>query len=633
MTLERRRGRKACLSCHSQKAKCSGELPQCERCSQRGTECQYSSNTQSVPLGISPDKGIVRQHIDAFFEYIYPIPGQSFLHRAIFLQNWSKDAHSPYLLQALCGATARFLATSDAQRQQAATWINEAENQVLKMISEPSLSVVETLLIIIFDRLTSRKFGKVMALSALVVRFAFAMRLNYTDKKLTFVGQERRRRLMWSIFMSDTLLANGRADFTLVSAERIHLQLPCHERDFSFDIPVETELLKPAPGLDNQSNIGMMGFLIRILEIRVRIQKFTHEMVDRQNITPQARLELESLASEVQHFSTALPPTYALNERNFFLRAYTPERTTYIMLHVWWNLCYCDLYRFTIPGFHEALPDEILSGLTSNFLKDCRERCLKHAVDVANIFESILRLGRDIFITDTALGICALQCARIITSLGPLVDEAMERSVIVKKSMACSDILQRHTELYPTSRLLKGKIEEIVRAAERDIRRESDQLIGGEDVQPSPGSAIDVNLQLPPRQVFTKHSFLSEIRQMANSHDADELIPSNKAVQDSQLSSTLTQPAGISRSQQAMQPEINNSMATNFTAESGDRQDTSGGSADYDMTWMLGPDFAMGNAEYDMLMDPFLRMQNGVENGPWSSERFPGSDQNDTFYF
>lgn len=51
---------------------------------------------------------------------------------------------------------------------------------------------------------------------------------------------------------------------------------------------------------------------------------------------------------------------------------------------------------------------------------------------------------------------------------------------------------------------------------------------------------------------------------------------------------------------------------------------------------MLGPDFAMGNAEYDMLMDPFLRMHNGVENGvngPWNSERFPGSDRNDTFYF
>lgn len=176
--------------------------------------------------------------------------------------------------------------------------------------------------------------------------------------------------------------------------------------------------------------------------------------MDRRNITPEARLELESLANEVLHFSTTLPLIYVLNERNFYLRAYTPERTTYIMLHVWWNLCYCDLYRFTIPGFHEALPDEVLSSLPADFLNHCRERCLKHAVEVANIFESILKLGKDIFITDTALAICSLQCARIITSLGPLVDEALERSFIVKKVTACSDILQMHSEIYPTSRLL-----------------------------------------------------------------------------------------------------------------------------------------------------------------------------------
>ncbi|KAL2065607.1 hypothetical protein VTL71DRAFT_3277 [Oculimacula yallundae] len=603
----------------------SRRAPRSSRPGKRPVRCDGNKNGADV----GPNKGIVRQHIDAYFEYIYPIPGQSFLHRAIFLQNWSKDAHSPHLLQALCGATGRFLATNDVQHQQAAVWIHEAEEQVLKMISAPSLSVIETLLIIIFDRLTSRKFGKVMALSALVVRFAFAMRLNYTDKKLTFVGQERRRRLMWSMFMSDTLIANGRADFTLVSADRIHLQLPCHERDFSFDIPVETELLKPDPNLNNQSNIGMMGFLIRILEIRVRIQKFTHEMVDRRNITSQARVELDALASEVQYFSATLPPTYLMNERNFFLRAYTPERTTYIMLHVWWNMCYCDLYRFTIPGFHEALPDEILSELPSEFLRQSREQCLTHAVDVSNIFESVLRLGRDIFITDTALAICALQCSRIITSLGPLVYEQMDRAEIVKKSMNCSDILQRHAELYPTSRILRGKIQGIIQSAERDIRRESDELLtGAMEAQPSPGSAIDVNLQLPQRQVYTKHSFLSEIRQMADTHDQDELAPSEVVGQES---SPLTTMAERAEPQQSRQPERNDDSATNVTPGNEDRQEFLADATEYDMTWMLGPDFTMGNSEYDVLMDPCLRIHAGIENGPW--EGFPGSDQNDTFYF
>ncbi|CZT46601.1 uncharacterized protein RSE6_07053 [Rhynchosporium secalis] len=479
-----------------------------------------AKDARSEISDIGPDKAIVRQYIDAFFEHIYPIPGQSFLHRSIFLQNWSKGAHSPHLLQALCGATARFL----GPHQQAGAWIQEAEEQVLKLITAPSLSVIETLLIIIFDRLTSRKFDKVMALSALVVRFALALRLNYTNMKLTFVGQERRRRLMWSIFMSDTLLANGRADFTLISVEKVHLQLPCHERNFSYDIPVETEFLKPDPVLNNKSNIGMMGFLIRILEIRVRIQKFTHEMVDRRNITPQAQVELDSLANEIQQFSTNLPPTYLMNQRNFLLRAYTPE------------------------------------------------------LDIANIFASILNLGRDLYITDTALAICALQCARIIISLGPLVEEKMERGKIIEKSTACSDILQQHSELYPTSRLLKGKIQEIIRSSECSTPRESDKILT--EVQPSLGSAIDVNLQLPPRQVYTKHSFLSEISQMADTNDLDELLPPEGNRQDSALARTTQ----ATESQQARQTVGSDVAVTIFQPGMEARKDLTGNFTEYDMT-------------------------------------------------
>lgn len=178
----------------------------------------------------------------------------------------------------------------------------------------------------------------------------------------------------------------------------------------------------------------------------------------------------------------------------------------------------------------------------------------------------------------------------------------------------------------PTSSCMFASID--VLAYKLTIKKSS-----ADEVQPSPGSAIDVNLQLPPRQVFTKHSFLSEIRQMANSHDADETISSNEAAQGSQIPASLTRLAQMSRPQEATGPDNNNSVPINFTTEAEDRQEFSGLSADYDMTWMLGPDFAMGNAEYDILMDPFLRMQNGVENGPWGSERFPGSDQNDTFYF
>ncbi|KAJ5770706.1 uncharacterized protein N7511_002757 [Penicillium nucicola] len=40
---ERKRTRRACKACHVLKAKCSGALPSCQRCSQKGHECEYES--------------------------------------------------------------------------------------------------------------------------------------------------------------------------------------------------------------------------------------------------------------------------------------------------------------------------------------------------------------------------------------------------------------------------------------------------------------------------------------------------------------------------------------------------------------------------------------------------------------
>ncbi len=195
----------------------------------------------------------------------------------------------------------------------------------------------------------------------------------------------------------------------------------------------------------------------------------------------------------------------------------------------------------------------------------------------------------------------------------------------------------------------RSKIQELVRSAERNVR-ESEQseyvsshnhgftLTNGNrhdraDMQPMSGSTIDANLQLPPRQVYTKHSFLAEISQMANTHDADELMQQGETEVEAMPLSMQTRPIREAENQPLSQglPNMDPSPPV-FQTATADRLDYTADAADYDMTWMLGPDFAMGNAEYDMLMDPFLRMHNGVENGPWSSQIFPGAEQNDTFY-
>lgn len=55
----------------------------------------------------------MRQHIDAFFEYIYPIPYQSFLYQSTCLRNeLDKCSHDQNLLRAICGASARYTSSN-----------------------------------------------------------------------------------------------------------------------------------------------------------------------------------------------------------------------------------------------------------------------------------------------------------------------------------------------------------------------------------------------------------------------------------------------------------------------------------------------------------------------------------------
>lgn len=214
----------------------------------------------------------IRRHIDAFFEYVAPIPCYGFIHRASFLHKWHQGRCNPRLLKTICGISARFIPQSPSASD-SAVWIDEAENAILQCLSGPTVSDIEALILIALDHCMSRRFVKTLTSSCLAARMAYIMRLNHENTKLSFLGQESRRRLMWAIFIFDTLYSSGRSELTSCSEKTIHLQLPCHERAFSLDIPSITEALRPLPQGSPGNSIGTTGFLIRILDIRDRIQR------------------------------------------------------------------------------------------------------------------------------------------------------------------------------------------------------------------------------------------------------------------------------------------------------------------------------------------------------------------------
>ncbi|KAL0938436.1 nitrate assimilation regulatory protein [Colletotrichum truncatum] len=673
LRLEKRRVRRACVQCRDKKTKCCGTQPMCRRCLSRGAACQYPdsatnhkslsstvetstsqgqpaatvpndsasgimhrglSSSREVSIALSPasslgfdlviNKTIIKQHIDAFFDYVYPIPCYGFVHKATFCQSWAQGTYNPRLLKSICGLTGRYLASSDSTRlQQSTRWIHEAETELLMRLSEPSMSDIEALMLTTMDHIIARRFSKMLVSACLAARLAYMMRLNYEDGRHSFITQERRRRLMWAIFTLDTMYSSGRAEFTGCSKDTIHLQLPCNERSFTLDIPVITEPLA-STGARGSSELGLMAYNIRVLDIRDRIQRLSHTITHHRKPLPECIVQLTGLADELEKLRRSVPQQYNFDKKNLFLRAYTPQRTPFVMFHAWWHQCHCDMYRFTIPGFREGLPVGELQTLSPDYVTYCRDRCLEHALAVADIMDAVTDMGKDIFITDPALAMCAFHSARVISRLGSPQFSRLPRAMLISKLKACSDILEIPAEMYPTTKLLRSGISDLIHDAERDsgdtspIRSNWETEQSGTDTADSVSarSAIQQNGAISTAEIYSKYSVTDEIRKLRFQQDGEDDIQryqsgevdvrEDEAVTTTTKSFILPQPVKTDDNQ----PYITISQDMTGTEFGFPQAGLGTTTATYDVSMTLGFEPSYGDCQPDLFLDSFMPLQN-----------------------
>ncbi|KAI0835156.1 hypothetical protein F5Y06DRAFT_139784 [Hypoxylon sp. FL0890] len=476
-TLPRRRVRLACANCHSRKARCSGETPKCARCQAQGIECVYKptkrsggfssasqptrqgttdselesvtseppekrvmtskdnqgshhgpqgpdhgfESTGAAPTGSShepfvfPDEALIQRTFNNFFRHIHHVPTFSFLHRASLMQRYHAGMMDKALLLALVGITSLLMDLGPGTREYGARCIDECQTMVLHDLENPSTIKIQVLVLVMKHRMLSRKFTTAFMLAATATRFAYALRLNYENPNLCFLARESRRRLMWALLTIDSSINGGCADFILMPSESMHIQLPCTERNFEFDLPQVTEYLRPVPTRPFPDDVGSLALHVRLLWMRSRVLYCTKNVLG----MPEAELAqlpelVKVLSEELAGFNDHLPASFKFSESNLQLRAYSPRLCVYIMIHVWWRQCYCDLYRMFLVGLKEALPQSGLSRLDPSFVAYCARQCYEHALAMADIFKLVLSLDGGLPVTDLDLPACAYQCARII---------------------------------------------------------------------------------------------------------------------------------------------------------------------------------------------------------------------------
>ncbi|KAG6001671.1 hypothetical protein E4U43_001261 [Claviceps pusilla] len=361
---------------------------------------------------------VIGRTFDQFFRHVHHIPMYSFLHRASLMEQHNAGKVDKALLLALIGITSCLTDMGQGVREYGDRCIDQAESLIFSDYSRPSTFKVQALVLMIKHRILSNKYPSAFMLLSMASRFAAALRLNHNSPKLCFLAQESRRRLMWSLYCIDTNIAAGYRDFALWRAERIFVSLPCNERNFEFDLPQPAEMLNPdrnGSDVPLSEDVGSLALHIRILHLRQKIIEFTKDVLGSQAISDTSSLQEPVLAlhKQLDDFASRLPASFQFSESSLRLRAYSPRICVFVMIHIWWHQCHCDLYRMTMAGFREALPEATLLCLDQGFLAHCQRQCVDHSLAMANIFAAMQKLGAKP-VADLDLALCAYQCARML---------------------------------------------------------------------------------------------------------------------------------------------------------------------------------------------------------------------------
>ncbi|KAL1873116.1 hypothetical protein VTK73DRAFT_1077 [Phialemonium thermophilum] len=450
----RRRALYACESCHALKARCSGGRPKCTRCERRGLDCSYPQRSRdssdrarksrlvslvSKPsdksgspedprrgeerLGIahvpSPNitlnqgllrKDVLTQHIDAYFNHVYPLPGYDFIHRPSVLEDLQNDRIPGILCTAICATVAMFVSHSDKDsRAVSIQWSKAVDNYINNNMNRLEILNLQLTVLSMFQHFAYRQFGSVWLMHGWATRLALAFQLN-EDRPFPLQGrspqsltrEECLRRLLWSVFHWDRMLAAGIDEFVGLHDEALHVQLPCNEHGFQYELPQQTCHLSDGINEIAQRNLGSKGFLLLLLPIRHRILKTTKSFLRRRDALTSAHEIQEALRSllalkaELKDFYKSLPSHLEFSDRSLFSHSSPTEFAGFITLHTWFFLCSSDLYRICLPGpVREGAPASLLAAAPSGFREQWQSLAVSFALGLARIWEHLQDLKRE----------------------------------------------------------------------------------------------------------------------------------------------------------------------------------------------------------------------------------------------
>ena len=217
----------------------------------------------------------MRQHLDAYFQYFFPLPCYGFLHPATTYQDLDNGNLSEALTAGICALTSRLVTSShsnDDFRNRCMDIVDfhifRNMDAILRVNSRENLVV---LVLAVCYNWMEGLWNKVWMYLALAARVVTALQMNWDEPGLS-PKQESSRRLVWMIWLLDRYLAGGFDDHLVLRDDMMNLRLPCSNEAFRGGPASYTDVHGGSSGgIRRSTELSMYACHIKLSRIRHQI--------------------------------------------------------------------------------------------------------------------------------------------------------------------------------------------------------------------------------------------------------------------------------------------------------------------------------------------------------------------------
>lgn len=387
-----------------------------------------------------------------FFDHFHPFTGLAFLHKPSLLRLYSNQEAEPALIAAIVAVASRHPDTTPEETSVGFQCAKITEDIVRDTLGQPSVFRLQALVLLLRFRLWTGSPNDPLLLTSHLARSAFLLRLNYeTLRPLSNFVYESRRRLMWAIYLLDVALADGLQEFTACPITEIHLRLPCTEDDFEFNTETMSENIDRTGAVASSTRLGIIGYHIRAIHLNDEILRYTKRLVKLTLEPSVAYTEFLRLEKQLETFQARLPEFERFSRKSLSLRVFFPRLSRWVMTHVWWHVCHCQLFRCVIPAIPQTFSQGLADILGENLTLDYERRCLEHAISVASIFSLLREMTADTCVLDMDMAECALKASEILLLSRESIKHLLgvSQADVLQHASVCLQLAESMVEMYP----------------------------------------------------------------------------------------------------------------------------------------------------------------------------------------